>query len=319
MIKEMFSNKKKETVELGFGAKNYNSSVRFLNKDGSVNIRRNVGGFLDRFDIYHWLISISWSRFFVLVLFSYIVANTLFACIYYTIGSESFGGLSVAGSMDAFLQLFFFSAQTLTTVGYGHIYPATSLTGTVAAMESMLGLLGFAIATGILYGRFSRPVAHIEYSDKAVVAPYRDMTAFMFRIANKTQNELIETECQLVLAINNPETKRRDFNRLNLELPRVNFLPLTWTIVHPIDENSPMYGMTSEDLSNGDAEFIILIKSVNDTYFQTVYSRSSYKFSEVVWDAKFVPIPSKPNRDGSISINVKDIHHYERVETVLSV
>lgn len=315
----MFNNKKRgEGIELGFGTKNYNSSVRFLNKDGSVNIRRKSGGMLDRIDMYHWLITISWTRFFILVLCGYIVTNTLFAMVYYSMGAARFGGLEVHDKVSAFFELFFFSAQTLTTVGYGHIYPGDSATGTVAALESMLGLLGFAIATGILYGRFSRPVAHIKYSNDALVSPYKEISGFMFRIANQTQNELLETECRVVLAINNKETRRRDFNRMELELDRINFLPLTWTIVHPIDENSPMYGLTEEDLKEGDAEFIILIKAVNDTYFQTVYSRMSYKASEVVWNAKYAPMNPRPGKGGNISLDLAEIHHYHKLKTEMA-
>ncbi len=313
MIKEMFNNKKKSEVELGFGTKNYNASIRFLNKDGSVNVNRNSGGVLDNIDIYHWLITISWARFFVLVVCSYIVTNTIFACIYYAIGPHRFGGLSIASHIDAFMQLFFFSAQTLTTVGYGHVYPGDSLTGTVAALESMLGLLGFAIATGILYGRFSRPVAHVEYSKQSLVSPYKDTIAYMFRIANRTQNELLETECQVVLAINNKETGRRDFNRLTLERERINFFTLTWTVVHPVDENSPMYGLTERDFKEGDAEIIILIKAINDTYFQTVYSRMSYKANEIEWNAKFVPVNPKPNKRGGITLMLSELHAFEKV------
>lgn len=314
MIKEMFNNKKKDEIELGFGNKNYNTNVRFLNRDGSVNVKRNSGSLLDRNDLYHWLITTSWTKFFLLVFVSYILTNTLFATIYFWIGAGNFGGLNATCSSEIFLQLFFFSAQTLTTVGYGHIYPLGSLTGSVAAIESMIGLLGFAMATGLLYGRFSRPKVDIEYSEKAVIAPYQEITGFMFRIANRKQNELIEIECQVVLAINSKNSGRREFHSLTLERTKINFLPLTWTIVHPIDINSPMYGLTSEDVKEGDAEFIILVKSINDTYSQTVYSRMSYKPNELEWNAKFTPVNSKPNKQGGITIDVSDIHQYQRIQ-----
>jgi inward rectifier potassium channel len=313
MIKEVFNNKKKESAEIGFGTKNYNETVRFLNQNGTVNVKRRVSDKHIGFDLYHWLLGISWVQFFSLVFISYVAVNTMFAVIYYLIGADKFVGLNVASGSESFYQLFFFSAQTLTTVGYGHIYPNSVFPSTVSSIESMLGLMGFALVTGILYGRFAKPKADLQYSNEALVAPYKDITGFMFRVANKKQNELIETECQVILAINNPETQRRDFHFLELERSKINLLPLTWTVVHPIDDKSPMLGLTASDLKERDGEFIILIKSITDTYFQTVYSRMSYKETELTWNAKFVPMKQMPHKDGSISINLQDIHSYNKL------
>jgi inward rectifier potassium channel len=313
MIKEVFNNKKKESAEIGFGTKNYNETVRFLNQNGTVNVKRRVSDKHIGFDLYHWLLGISWVQFFSLVFISYVAVNTMFAVIYYLIGADKFGGLNLASGSESFYQLFFFSAQTLTTVGYGHIYPNSVFPSTVSSIESMLGLMGFALVTGILYGRFAKPKADLQYSNEALVAPYKDITGFMFRVANKKQNELIETECQVILAINNPETQRRDFHFLELERSKINLLPLTWTVVHPIDDKSPMLGLTASDLKERDGEFIILIKSITDTYFQTVYSRMSYKETELTWNAKFVPMKQMPHKDGSISINLQDIHSYNKL------
>jgi inward rectifier potassium channel len=313
MIKEVFNNKNKESAEIGFGNKNYNETVRFLNQNGTVNVKRKVSDKHIGFDLYHWLLGISWLQFISLVFVSYVIINTLFAFVYFFIGEGKFGGLELGSDSEKFYQLFFFSAQTLTTVGYGHIFPNSVFTSSVSSIESMLGLMGFALVTGILYGRFSKPKADLQYSNEAVVAPYQDITAFMFRVANKKQNELIETECQVILAINNNETKRRDFHFLDLERSKINLLPLTWTVVHPISDKSPLHDVTSQSLIERDGEFIILIKSITDTYFQTVYSRMSYKYSETVWNAKFIPMKQMPHKNGSISINLNDIHFYDKL------
>ena len=314
MIKDTFNNKKKVSAELGFGNKNYNESVRFLNQDGTVNIKRKVSDKHIGFDIYHWLLGISWPQFLALVFFSYVAVNTLFAIVYFSIGADKFGGMEVGAGSEKFYQLFFFSAQTLTTVGYGHIYPNSPFVSSVAAIESMLGLMGFALVTGILYGRFAKPKADIQYSKDALIAPYGDnITGFMFRIGNRKQNELIETECKIALAINNLVTKKREFHFLELERSQINFLPFTWTIVHPIDDKSPLYDITEPELEARDAEFVILIKSIADTYFQTVYSRMSYKPKEIVWNAKFTPMKQKPDKHGSISINLNEIHSYDKL------
>lgn len=307
----MFNNKKKDETELGFGTKKYNESIRFLNKDGSVNIKRKIDDKHIGFDIYHYLITISWAKFIILVLVSYILTNTLFAIAYFTAGADKFGGMDGITSAEKFSHLFFFSAQTLTTVGYGHIYPNSVITSSISAIESMLGLMGFALVTGLLYGRFSKPKADMAYSNDAVIAPYQGITGFMFRVANKRQNELIENECQLALAMNNKETKKREFHFLSLERNKINFLAFSWTIVHPIDDKSPLYNLSNLDLLEGDAEFIILFKAINDTYSQNVYSRMSYKANEIKWNSKFIPIKQTPNKDGSISINLKEIHEIE--------
>ncbi len=153
----------------------------------------------------------------------------------------------------------------------------------------------------------------MKYSNNAVIAPYGDIKGFMFRVANAKQNELIETECKLALAINNEETKRRDFHFLELERSQINFLPFTWTVVHPIDSSSPLNNVTELQLEERDAEFVILIKSITDTYFQTVYSRMSYKPKEIVWNAKFPPMKQTPYKNGAIAINLADLHDIQKV------
>ncbi len=306
-------NKKEKNLELGFGTKNYNGSVRFLNKDGSVNIKRKGLNFFDNLDVYHWLITTTSFNLTLVILGGYAVLNTVFALVYYILGPENFGGIEAMSGGDRFMDLFFFSAQTLTTVGYGHVYPHSVSVSTVAAIESLSGLLGFAVATGVLYGRFSRPNAHLMYSDNAIIAPYQGITGLMFRIANTKQNELIETEASLVIAYTNPETNKREFEALPLEINKINFLPMSWTIVHPIDDKSPIYNASVDDLIMQDAELIILVKAINDTYSQTVYSRMSYKAHEFVEKAKFIPIVPEAN-GGKIKIKLTDIHKYTKLE-----
>lgn len=303
---------KEKSLELGFGKKNYQKTVRFLNKDGSVNIKRQGLKGMDNVDIYHWLITTSWKNLFFMIILSYTITNLIFASIYYAMGYQHFGGIIGYDGPSRFMDLFFFSAQTLTTVGYGHVYPHAINVSTVAAIESMMGLLGFAMATGVLYGRFSRPKAVLLYSDKVLISPYEGITGLMFRVANTKQNELIEVEASVVLSYNDPHTNKREFESLTLEINKINFLTLSWTIVHPIDEKSPIYKVDAEELMKRDAELIILIKAINDTYSQNVYSRMSYKAHEFEGDARFIPIKQEVNADGKISINLTDIHKYNK-------
>ena len=311
----IFKNKHAEEQELGFGSKDYKKNVRFLNKDGGLNVKRSGLGGINNLDIYHWLISASPVKLPAIIFFSYLFINLIFAGVYYLVGAQNFGGLDADPNdeFQKFMSLFFFSAQTITTLGYGHIYPIGNVASIAAAFESLLGLLSFALATGVLYGRFSRPRAHILYSKNILIAPYKDKAALMFRITNKKQYELIEAEANVSVSINNPTTNKREFFNLKLEIQRVNFLALSWTLVHPLDENSPLHGLKLKDLENRDTEFIILIKAINDTYSQTVYSRYSYKTEDMIDNAKFRALSQFADNNGKVIISVNDIHLYEKL------
>ncbi len=301
--------------ELGFGTKNYKTAVRFLNTDGSVNVKRRGLGLLSNLDIFHWLISTSSLKLNTVILLWYVLINSVFACIYFLIGPEHFGGLDVPPG-DTFKELsalFFFSAQTITTLGYGHVYPIGELASTAASVESLLGLLSFAVATGILYGRFSRPRAHILYSNNLLIAPYREGRAVMFRLVNKKQSELIESEVKVNVTFINPNTNRREFYSLKLEIERINFLPFSWTIVHPLNEESPIGMYTIKDYETLDFEFLVLFKAINDTVSQNVYSRYSYKHSQVLDNARFLPMGQYVDAGGRVVINVNEVDSYEKL------
>ena len=212
------------------------------------------------------------------------------------------------------MEAFFFSTQSLTTVGYGRLNPVGLVDSTIAAFESMTGLLGFALATGLLYGRFSRPVAKLLFSNQALIAPYRGMQGLMVRFANKKKHDLLEVEAQIIYSwVTNVDGKEtRMFENLNLEIKRISVLSATWTLVHPIDDTSPMKDLTPADLRARNAEVLVNIKAFDESFSQTVYSRSSYKYNEIVYGAKFVPAIF-PHPDGSIVVELNRISDYEIV------
>ena len=309
----IFNHKRKNDLELGFGSKSYKKTIRFINTDGTINVKRTGSGALNNIDVYHWLIMASRWQLTAVISIGYVAINLLFAVVYYLIGPDYFGGIDSSSEFQKFISLFFFSAQTITTLGYGHIYPTGNAASVAAAVVSLLGLLSFAIATGILFGRFSRPKADVLYSKHILIAPYDEITGLMFRIANQKQYELIEAEAGVSLTIINPETKKRDFFSLELEINRINFLPLSWTIVHPIEEKSPLFGLTVKDLEERDAEILILVKAINDTFSQTVYSRYSYKSHDFIAGAKFKPIHQEATENGKVKIRVNEIHKFDKV------
>ena len=237
--------------------------------------------------------------------------NLFFTSLYFIGDLSHLNGMMYTTPLEKFMEVFYFSAQSLTTVGYGRLNPSGYFFSTLASIEAFVGLLSFAIATGLLYGRFSRPVANILFSNIGVIAPYQGITAFMIRLANMNKSELINLEATLLLAyIQDIEGKvTRKFVPLKLELTRINLLTMTWTLVHPIDEESPMLYWTKEEFQNNQVEFLVLIQAYEETFAQTVHSRSSYKFEEIVFGAKFDPI-TKPGENGSVIVELNRINDH---------
>jgi inward rectifier potassium channel len=193
--------------------------------------------------------------------------------------------------------------------------PGSISANSLATVEALVGLLGFALATGILFGRFSRPSARIGFSELALIAPYENRTSLQFRIVNRRPNTLMEMEATMILmwVEGEPGKLKRSFQGLPLERDTVDFLALTWTIVHPIDESSPLFGKTKEELAQKQAEVIILIKGFDETFSQSVRSRYSYRFDEIAWNAKFTPAFDF-DETGTMVLNINKVGNYKAVE-----
>jgi len=297
--------------DLGLGTKTPNSSSRAINKDGSFNVKKIGVPFLERLNFFHALITMPWSHFIGLILLAYFLVNLLFAFIYLLVGAEYLTGIDGLTSLDKFIELFFFSSQTVTTLGYGRVAPIGTLMNTIVAIESMLGLLFFALATGMLYGRFSKPSGKIKYSKHAVVAPYQDINAFMFRVVNPQNNQLMEVEVNVTLSMKRDNSELRDFFQLDLERAKVVFFPYMWTVVHAINESSPLYKLNEAAVLAKEAEFIVMMKAFDESFSQTVYSRSSYRASEIKWGAKFVYLVKQESE--AMSVDVSRLNETEKV------
>ena len=302
-----------EYQDLGFGSVvAQESRKRLLNKDGSFNVDRRGRGFLASISPYHSLLTMSWRRYFSIIIAAYFAVNLIFAAAYEACGP---GAMEVAGTQRhaTYLEAFFFSVQTLATIGYGRIAPVGLAANVLVTIESLVGLLGLALATGILFARFSRPLADIVFSERAIVSPYHGIEAFMFRIANKRSNEMLEVNAQVVFSRLEGSSRMRRFYVLSLERPRVVFFPLSWTVVHPIDETSPLRGLKHKDLIESEAEFLILLTGIDETFSQTVQARSSYRAEEIVWGARFQDVFVRPRDRGVLSVDVGKLHDIEQL------
>jgi len=307
---ELNTSEPQEYKDLGFGSVVGGANEkRLLNRDGTFNPQREGVSFLAALNAYHFLLSISWRKFLAVVSFAYFAANVIFALAYLACGPDAIIGQDASKFGGEFARAFFFSVETLGTIGYGNIQPNGFMPNVIVALESLTGLSVLALGTGLIFARFSRPTAAIVFSDCAVVSPYRNITGFMFRLTNGRANQLIELEAKVLFSRMEGDSRRYD--QLDLERTRVVFFPLSWTIVHPIDEKSPMWGLTREDLVEKDAEFLVLMSGVDETFSTTVHARTSYKPAEIKVGERFVNIYNPVRADGTVSIDVRKLGETE--------
>lgn len=307
---------REEFKDLGFGTEVAKGTRRrLLNRNGSFNVILGGLGPLSSMSLYHWLLTISWPRFLAFIAVSYVAVNMLFAFAFLALGPYALQSSAGNFAGQPFYRAFFFSVDTFATIGYGNIIPVGVAANSLVTIEALLNIVGVALATGVMFARFSRPSTRIIYSRNAIVAPYRDKTALEFRIANARRSQLIDVQVQAILTkIERVSgTAVRKFYELPLERNRVVFFPLSWTVVHPIDSSSPIWGLTHADLVDADAELLVLLIATDETVSQTVHSRSSYEADEIVWGAKFANMFMRTEAEGIIGMNLNRIHDIETV------
>lgn len=294
----------KTNNDTGFGTSVNSYGGRFINRDGTFNLKKEGVSFRDRFSLFHSMLNMPLWKFITVIVLFFLSINLVYAGIYMLIGVEGFQNIIATNQWEEFKEIYFFSTETFTTVGYGRVNPVGDGVNMVAAIEAMTGFLSFAVATGLIYGRFAKPKSHIAFSDHALIAPFQDKTALMFRIASyKDNHNLSDAEIKVNIAMQVTENEKATYKFYELELERnkVDTLMMNWTVVHPIDDRSPLLGLAQEDYKSSDVEVYVQIKGFDDVYATTVIQRTSYTFEEIIFNAKFVTM-YRESEDGKTTI-----------------
>ncbi|MFG4004494.1 ion channel [Flavobacterium aquidurense] len=301
----------------GFGPNANSYGGRFVNKDGTPNIEKRGMHLFRRISWYHTMIDMpNWKFMFILFAF-YIAMNFIFAVVYYAIGIEHLDGIEQSQSaLTQFGQAYFFSAQTFTTVGYGHISPTGFLTSALSAAEALIGLLSFAIATGLFFGRFSKPIAYLKFADNALISPYGENKGLMIRLVPFKNTNFTDANAKVTLGLSFEENgvQTNKFYSLKLELDHINALSLSWTLVHPITEDSPLFNFSEEDFKKTQGEILVFITTFDNMFSNTVAARTSYTFSEIIYGAKFETMYNRSKDSSKTVLHLDKLNHYESVK-----
>ncbi len=306
---------REDTNDLGFGrVAAQQVHGRFVSKDGTPNSRKYGLGRQWWARFYRRAIDMPWSSFIVWVIGIELLTNGIFALAFVALGPQAISGSDALGLGDPFLRAFSFSVGVFTTVGTGPMNAVGSTAQWLVVIESIGGPLAIFAAGGVLIARLMRPRSRIRFSESGVIAPYRDGRAFMFRIINAGLSEMSETRVQVNLAWFETigGVRERRFHQLTMEREVVEFFTLHWTIVHPIDQRSPLRGVTPDKLREAGAEFLVVVTGLDDTFAARVSARTSYFWDEVRWDARFANM-FVASPDNTLTVDVDRLNRFDRL------
>ena len=263
-------------------------------------------------DVYRWLLSLRWPQFAAFAATLYITLNLLFAALY------SFQQNSIAGSTGGhwFFDCFFFSVQTLATVGYGHMYPQTLYGHIVTTIEIMSGLFLLAVMTGLIFVRFSRPIARVAFSRSIVIAPLNGKPTLMVRVGNENHHSMVEAEFRIMFSRDEPLIEGGDFRyfyNLKLHFDRLTVFPAALTLRHVIDETSPLHRATPESLETSRALFFVSVVGVDPVIAAAVQTQQDYTWRDVRFGERFVEIYTQSGQ-GQLTVDYGRLHETEAAE-----
>jgi inward rectifier potassium channel len=300
--------------DTGFGINASSYGGRFINKDGSYNLKKEGIPVWDRFSIFHTLLNMPRWKIITVIIVSFIVINLGFAIVYLIVGVDQITGIIAANDWQLFKEVYFFSTETFSTVGYGRVNPVGGGANFVASIEALTGSLFFAVVTGLMYGRFSKPQAYLAFTNFALISPYQNGTGLIFRfVSYKDRHNLTDVEVKVNLSLLEEENGNQiyKFYQLPLERSHTDNLPMNFTVVHPIDESSPLQGFTIEDMQAADVEVYVLVRAFDDVYSATVLQRTSYTYDEIKFNAKFVPMYRESEDRNTTILELNKLNEYK--------
>ncbi len=260
-------------------------------------------------DTYHLVLSLTWTQFFGALLFAFALVNLLFGTLYWLLPG------SVANTKaDAFLDYFFFSIETLATVGYGTMSPASIPGHIVASVEILTGMVGIALTTGLVFARFAKPTARILFSQRGVIRDFDGQRVLMLRMANERHNRIVEATARVSLLRSEITAQGESFIRihdLRLLRKRTPVFVLTWTLIHPIDERSPLRGLDAAQLTESFFRIVISVTGHDETVASSVYAGREYAAEDLVFDGRFVDI-LRMTPEGERVVDLTRFHDIEQ-------
>jgi inward rectifier potassium channel len=302
-------------ADLGFG-KVVAQGVRgrFVNRDGRPNSKKYGLGAQRTARFYLAALDATWTSFFVWMMGVLLLMNGVFALAYIALGDAALRGTDEMGVADPFLRAFTFSVGVFTTTGTGIVHAYGTTANWLVNLESFVGPIALVISFGLLIARLTRPRMRIGFSESAIVAPYEGGRGIMFRIVNLLPGEMsdVQLRVNLVRFEDFDDVRERNFHDLVLERNSVEFFTLHWTVVHPITADSPLAGVTPESLADSQAEFLIFVNALEETFSTRVSARSSYTWDELRWDVKFASIFAH-GPEGVMAIDVERLSRTERL------
>jgi inward rectifier potassium channel len=267
-------------------AQNVERQERLLRPDGSSSVIRLGLTDSESGDLYHFLMTSSWARFFAAIFAAYVSTNTIFATLYWLVREELV-------NVDTFAEAFFFSVQTMASIGYGHSVPIGTAANLVVTVEAFVGMLAVSVGAGLMFARFTRPQAGVMFSERAVITTHDGQPMLMFRLANRRKAHIVEAHVYVVLAFDDVTIEGERLRRLvdlNLRRETSPSFVLSWTVRHVIDETSPLFGKSHEDLVAARAEILVVFSGFHESFNQTVHSRRAYAATDIRWNHKLVDI-----------------------------
>jgi inward rectifier potassium channel len=264
----------------------------------------------DWHDAYHVILSLTWPRFFAGAALAYVTVNLLFA------GAHFMGDHAIKNA-NSFSDSFFFSVETLATVGYGNMSPATFYGHCVATCEIMTGMLSLAVITSLVFARFSKPTARILFSKIVVITPYEGVPMLMLRVANQRHSYILEAAASMALVRDEVTADGHSLRRiydLKLERARSPMFALSWMIMHRIDEASPLHGVTAQQIEEGDMRLAVTVSGVDEIFAAGISARYDYAHEEVVFNRRFVDIFDEGDHPRHLYLNLARFHELEAEE-----